>query len=134
MVHGRAAVRSYVRSLGKESREWLLALYVDGNLQLLAVDTVARGTVDDCPVPFWKIIHRAHTLSAGGFILVHNHPSGDVTPSQSDIQITRRLARVSHELDVPLLDHLVVAGDEIREIGAWGWDDYPYGRRADADK
>jgi DNA repair protein RadC len=116
-------VKAYVESLGHEAEEWLLALYVDSELQLLAVDTVARGDFGSCDVPFWKIISRGHALKAKGFILVHNHPSGDPRPSRSDIQITRRLAHVSHELDVPLLDHLIVAGDKLREVGEWGWGD-----------
>ena len=125
---GREAVKTYVESLGQEAHEWLMALYVDGHLQLLAVDTVARGDIGSCPVPFWKIISRAHAIKAQGFVLVHNHPSGDPRPSASDIQVTRRLARISQELDVPLLDHFIVAGDELCEIAEWHWKDIPYGR------
>lgn len=126
--HGRAAVKAYVDSLGDETNEWLLALYVDGDLELLAVDTVARGHISGCEVPFWKLIDRGHALKAAGFILVHNHPSGNPTPSLNDIRVTRRLANVSRELDIPLLDHFVIAGGELREIGHWYWDDYPCGR------
>jgi DNA repair protein RadC len=121
VLHGRAAVKAYVASLGYEAQEWLLALYVDARMQLLAVDTVACGNEYSCDVPFWRLISRAKALEAAGFILVHNHPSGDPRPSQSDIRITRRLAHVSHELDVPLLDHLIIAGDQLREVGEWGW-------------
>jgi len=128
LSHGRAAVKAYVESLGEEAHEWLLALYVDGDLGLLAVDTVARGDVSSCPVPFWKIIERAHALSAAGFVLVHNHPSGDLTPSMSDIRTTRRLADISRELDVPLLDHLIVARDQIVEVGYWYWHERSYER------
>lgn len=129
LAHGRAAVKAYVASLGQEAHEWLLALYVDGELNLLAVDTVARGGATECPVPFWKLLHRAHTVEAAGFILVHNHPSGDPTPSVADVRVTRRLAHVSHELDFPLLDHFIIAGDEMREIAEWYWRDEPYDRR-----
>lgn len=129
LAHGRKAVKAYVESLGDEAHEWLLALYVDGHLQLLAVDTVAQGDIGSCPVPFQKLIHRACAVGAEGFVLVHNHPSGDPKPSVSDVQVTRRLARVSHELDVPLLDHLIVAKDKILEIGEWYWDERPYERQ-----
>ncbi|MFL6742118.1 MAG: JAB domain-containing protein [Sphingomicrobium sp.] len=128
-MHGRKAVKAYVESLGHEAREWLLALYVDGHLQLLSVDTVARGDVGGCPIPFWKIIERAHAIKAQGFVLVHNHPSGDPKASTADIQVTRRLAHVSHELNVPLLDHLIVAGNELYEVAEWHWDGHPYGRQ-----
>lgn len=128
LAHGRLAVKAYVESLGQEASEWLLALYVDQELQLLAVDTVARGGISSCEVPFWKLIDRGHALKAAAFILAHNHPSGDPTPSRRDIQTTERLASVSRDLDIPLLDHLIVAGDEIKSIKQWyDWsDDHPY--------
>jgi DNA repair protein RadC len=105
--------------LSQEAHEWLLALYVDEHFQLLCVDTVARGDISSCKVPFWKLIDRGHQLKAAGFVLVHNHPSGDARASQSDIQLTRRLAYVSRELEIPLLDHLIVAGTQVREVGEW---------------
>src|SRR6476646_7721863 len=91
VFHGKQAVRSYVESLGQEAHEWLLALYVDAKLNLLAVDTAARGDVAGCRVPIWKIIDRGHRLRAAGYMLVHNHPSGDPRPSRDDILVTRRL-------------------------------------------
>jgi DNA repair protein RadC len=122
-VRGRAAVKAYVESLGEEAHEWLLSLYVDEHLQLLGVDTLSQGSVSSTHVPFWLLIKRAKLIQAKGFILVHNHPSGDPTPSTCDIRVTRRLAGVSRELDVPLLDHLIVAGEQILEIGEWYWGD-----------
>jgi DNA repair protein RadC len=119
VLHGRLAVKSYVASLGRAAHEWLLALYVDVELQLLAVDTVAQGDVSSCDIPTWHLISRGKALGAAGFILVHNHPSGDARASQSDIQSTCRLAHVARELDVPLLDHLVIAGDDMTSVGYW---------------
>lgn len=116
-VLGRVAVRSYVASLGHEVHEWLLALFVDSGYSLLAVDTIAKGGVSDVEVNFGRILFRGHQLGAAGFILVHNHPSGDPTPSQADIRITARLAHVSRDLDIPLIDHLIVAGDAMRSCG-----------------
>jgi DNA repair protein RadC len=117
VVHGRQAVKAYVKSLGKESHEWLLALYVDVKMQLLAVDTIARGDTGSCPLPTWKLLDRGHALRAAGFILVHNHPSGDPTPSETDIKATIRLARIAQDLDMPLLDHLIIAGDAMNSCG-----------------
>ena len=115
-VRSREAVWEYVHSLGEEAHEWLLALYVDDHLQLLAVDTVAQGDVSSCKVSFGHVLCRGRELKATGFILVHNHPSGDPTPSHSDKVVTARLARVSHEMNIPLLDHLIVAGNEMRRV------------------
>jgi DNA repair protein RadC len=116
-VRGRSAVKAYVESLGQEAAEWLLALFVDKELNLLAVDTVARGDVSSCRVNFGQILVRAHALNAAGFILVHNHPSGNPTPSQDDVRITARLRHLSQELDLPLLDHLIIAGDKMKSMG-----------------
>jgi DNA repair protein RadC len=118
-VRGRAQVKAYVESLGQEAREWLLALYVDKDLQLLAVDTIGRGGVSGVRVSFARILCRGHELNAAGFILVHNHPSGDPRPSRSDIEITGRLRRASAELEMPLLEHLIIAGDEVTSVGGF---------------
>lgn len=126
--HGRKAVKAYVQSLGEEANEWLLALYVDPHLQLIAVETVNRGQVDEVHVPFWKLMERGKALAAAGFVLVHNHPSGDPRPSLADIRLTVRLAQTSRDLDMPLLDHLIVAGEHIGEVAEWHWRDEPYRR------
>jgi DNA repair protein RadC len=118
-VRGRAAVKAYVATLPQEAREWLLALFVDDNLNLLAVDTIARGDLSSCPVPFARILCRGHALNATGFLLVHNHPSGDPTPSDTDLRLTRRLRHASEDLEMPLIDHLIVAGDEMISVGGF---------------
>jgi DNA repair protein RadC len=112
-LRGRGVVQRYVASLGKEMREWLLALYVDSDLNLLAVDTLAQGTVSDCPVPFGRLYRHAVQLKAQGFILVHNHPSGDARPSQADLQITKRVREVSYDLDMPLIEHLIITKNDV---------------------
>lgn len=116
VMHGTMAVKQYVASLGEETHEWLLALYVDDDLQLLSVETIARGGISDCPVPKRHLISRAKTLRAAGFILVHNHPSGDTRPSGADIQITQSVAMIAREFDVPLLDHFVIAGAKMLSL------------------
>lgn len=118
-LRGRQAVKDYLSSLGAEAEEWLLALYVDTELNLLMVDTIAQGTVSSCVVRFPRILLRGHELGAAGFILVHNHPSGDPTPSAEDFRTTARLRRTSEEMELPLLDHFIVARDAIRRIGEW---------------
>lgn len=113
---------AYVESLGPELNEWLLALYVKqlrDNFELLAVDTIAQGGVDSVRMPFGKIIYRGQQLGAEGFILVHNHPSGDPTPGPTDLKMTRRLAGVSRDLDMPLLCHYVIARGGMQTVCEW---------------
>lgn len=118
-LRGKDAVKAYVASLGSEANEWLLALFVDKDLNLLAVDTIGRGDVGGVRVSFAPILCRGHALKAAGFILVHNHPSGIAKPSQDDIRTTVRLRRASADLEMPLLDHLIVAGDKVESIGGF---------------
>lgn len=116
-LRDRSALKRYVASLGSETSEWLLALYVDNDLNLLAVDTVGRGDISSVRVNFGSILGRGHALQASGFILVHNHPSGICQPSSDDIRFTSRLRWLSQELDLPLLDHCILAGEELVSIG-----------------
>lgn len=115
-VRNRAAVKAYVETLAEETNEWLLALYVGDELNLLSVHTVGKGSVSGCEINFGNIYLHGRAHGASGFILVHNHPSGDSTPSPQDVRATNWLARISTELNMPLLDHLVVARDGIRSI------------------
>ena len=108
----------YVRSLSEATHEWLLAFYVDSELNLLSTETVGKGGVE-IPVDIGAILCRGRALHAKGFLLVHNHPSGDPTASNSDVRLTRRLYRMSQDFDLPLLDHFVVAGGEMLQIGHW---------------
>lgn len=113
----RAAVFDYVRSLGDESSEWLCALYVDEGLNLLAVETVCVGEPNSVEIDFGAVICRGRVHEAAGFLLVHNHPSGDPNPSAADKRTTARLRFVSEQMDMPLLDHFIVAGDRMESVG-----------------
>lgn len=87
---------------------WLLAL--DGRSRLRAVRCVARGGLHGMGVRAADPLRLALRAAASGFVLVHNHPSGDPTPSDEDVTFTRRVAAAGVVVGVPLLDHVVVAG------------------------
>jgi DNA repair protein RadC len=86
---------------------WLLAL--DGRSRLRAVRCVAKGGLHGMGVRAADPLRIALRAAASGFVLVHNHPSGDPTPSLEDIAFTRRVAAAAVVVGVPLLDHVVVA-------------------------
>ena len=115
----RAAVHDYVRSLSAETHEWLLALYVDQGLNLLAVETVDLGSVGDVALDKCRVVLRGLQLRAAGFVLVHNHPSGFPEPSRADIGATRSLRMLAEDYDCHLLDHFIVAGDRMVSVGSW---------------
>lgn len=109
-----AVLRAYLRALlSPEPREKFVVLFLDQSLRLIACETMAEGTVAHAPVYTREVIRRALELSATAMILVHNHPSGSRKISQSDIASTAAIERGAASLDIEVIDHLVVAGDDI---------------------
>jgi DNA repair protein RadC len=103
------ALTSYLQTvLGRERIEQCRVLYLDTRNRLLADEVQTRGTVNHTPVYPREIARRALELNATAVILVHNHPSGDPTPSQDDIVMTRQLHAALDAVSVALHDHLVV--------------------------
>lgn len=115
----RQAVLAYSRSMADEAREWLIVFFVNDDLELLAADTIGRGTVSSVILPSASLICRGRGLGATGFILVHNHPSGDPTPSEADIKQTIRLAQLSQDMELRMLGHFVIGNEEMTEVGYW---------------
>jgi len=83
-------------------------LFLDRKNVLIADEELNRGTVDHTPVYPREIVKRALELNASALIVVHNHPSGDPTPSQADIAMTREIQRATAAIGVTLHDHLVI--------------------------
>lgn len=79
-----------------------------------------HGTVDHAPVYPREVMRRALELSASALILVHNHPSGDPTPSGADVQMTREIIEAGKALRVAIHDHLVVGRDGVASFKALG--------------
>lgn len=88
--------------------EQFRVLYLDRKNVLIADEEQARGTVDHVPVYPREIIRRALELNASALILVHNHPSGDPTPSDSDITMTARIMQAADSMGITLHDHLII--------------------------
>ena len=88
--------------------EQFRVLYLDRKNVLIADEEQARGTVDHVPVYPREIIRRALELNASALILVHNHPSGDPTPSDSDITMTARIAQAADSMGITIHDHLII--------------------------
>jgi DNA repair protein RadC len=70
-----------------------------------------EGTVDHTPVYPREVLRRAIELHATGCVLVHNHPSGDATPSRSDIEMTKQVAQACNLLGISVHDHVIIARD-----------------------
>ena len=95
-------------ALARERIEQFRVLFLDGKNHLLADEVQARGTVNHTPAYPREILKRALELHATALILVHNHPSGDPTPSRQDVEMTREIEEAGRVLSVVVHDHIVV--------------------------
>ncbi|RDI60932.1 RadC family protein [Microvirga subterranea] len=89
-------------------REQFRLLFLDKRNGLIADEVQQSGTVDHTPVYPREVVKRALELSASALILVHNHPSGDPTPSPADIKMTREIIEVAKPLGITVHDHIIV--------------------------
>jgi len=104
-----AAVIDYCRTtMAFADREQFRILFLDKRNQLIADELQQAGTVDHTPVYPREIVKRGLELSATAIILVHNHPSGDPTPSQADIQMTKTIIDIAGPLGIAVHDHIIV--------------------------
>lgn len=102
-------VLNYIKAAqAYEHREQFRILFLDKKNRLLADEVQGEGTVDHTPVYVREVVKRALELSATAMILVHNHPSGDPTPSHADIDMTRQIAQAARPLGVSVHDHIIV--------------------------
>jgi DNA repair protein RadC len=91
-----------------ESIEQFRVLFLDKKNRLIADEVQQTGTVDHTPVDPREVIKRALELSATAVILVHNHPSGDPSPSSADVRMTRQIADIGKSMGITLHDHIIV--------------------------
>jgi DNA repair protein RadC len=95
-------------SMAFADKEQFRILFLDKRNQLISDEVQQTGTVDHTPVYPREVIKRALELSATAIILVHNHPSGDPTPSQADIQMTKAIIDIAKPLGIAVHDHIIV--------------------------
>jgi DNA repair protein RadC len=95
-------------AMARVPHEEFRVLFLDRKNVLIADEEQAKGTVDHTPVYPREIIKRALELSASAIILVHNHPSGDPSPSKADIAMTREVASAAKMMGITVHDHLVI--------------------------
>ncbi len=93
--------------LAHQMNEQFNVLFLDNNNSLIADETQQRGTVNHVPLYPREVIKRALELHASAIILVHNHPSGDPTPSSADIEMTEEVCQAGQKLDIAVHDHLI---------------------------
>jgi DNA repair protein RadC len=95
-------------SMGFEKIEEFRVLYLDRKNLLVTEEVHQRGTVDHTPVYPREVVRRPLEYGASALILVHNHPSGDTTPSNADIEMTKEVAKAALTMEIILHDHVIV--------------------------
>ena len=116
-----SALTEYLHSaMAREANEQFRLLFLDRKNRLIGDEIQARGTVDHTPVYVREVVKRALDLGATALILVHNHPSGDPTPSRADIEMTRDIARALTPVGVTVHDHVIVGGGAPASLRAMG--------------
>ncbi len=100
-------------------QELFLVIGVDIRNGLIDVVEVARGSVAHVEVHPREVFRPLVRMAAAGAVLVHNHPSGDPTPSPDDIELTRRMREAGDLVGIPVIDHVVIGERSFRSIGEW---------------
>jgi DNA repair protein RadC len=117
-----AALLDYCHTaMSHRETECFRVLYLDRKNVLIADEEQARGTVDHVPVYPREVVKRALELNASALILVHNHPSGDPTPSDADIAMTHQISEAAQVLGLTLHDHLIIGKSSEMSLRSAGY-------------
>ena len=103
-----AAVRALAGEISEYDRECVCVVNIDVKNRPINYNMAALGSLDQCPVSITNILKSAILSNASGMILMHPHPSGDVTPSEPDLQVTKQLSEACCLMNIRLLDHIIV--------------------------
>ena len=101
-------------------REEFMVMYLNQQNQLIAYETLFAGSISSTEVHPREVVKRALYFNAAAVILAHNHPSGNIIPSQADKTITQRLVKALHLVDIRVPDHLIVGGTQILSFAEHG--------------
>ena len=104
------ALLDYLRAdMAHHAIERVRVLHLNSRNVLIRDELMNEGSIDEAPVYAREVIRRAIDLGSAGLILVHNHPSGDASPSKADIEVTRAIADAGRRLNIAVHDHIIVA-------------------------
>lgn len=106
----------YLTDIKDERREHFVTLYLNARNQVIHKELTSIGSLSSAIVHPREVFRFGVELSAASVILAHNHPSGDVSPSQDDINLTRRLVQAGEILGIDVLDHIIVGRDDFLSL------------------
>lgn len=111
MTSPGVVARYFIKKLGKEKREHFYALFLDTKNKLLREELISLGSLDLSIAHPREVFRGAILNAAKNIIVLHNHPSGDPTPSEEDINLTKRLKKVGDLIGIEVLDHIIIGED-----------------------
>ena len=103
--------------LRHETKEYFFSIHLDGKNRICCVDEVSVGSLNQSLVVAREVYKSALLSSAAAIIVLHNHPTGDPTPSREDIEITKRLKEAGDIIGVRLLDHIIIGDSFVSFVG-----------------
>lgn len=110
VINNWDAMIDYCRtSLAHQKNEEFKIIFLNSKLVVIGEESQARGTVDQVSIHPREVIKSAMDKGASAIILVHNHPSGNVTPSKADIEITKKIKMAAEVVDIRILDHIIIS-------------------------
>lgn len=116
----RALLDYCTAAMQHKKREEFRVLFLNKKNRLIADEVLQQGTIDHTPVYPREVVRRALELSASAIILAHNHPSGDPTPSQADIDMTQQIIMIAAPLGIKVHDHLIIGGKDHYSFKSYG--------------
>jgi len=108
------------QNLALEAKEHFITLHLDGKNRIACFDRVSVGSLNQTIVHPREIFKTALLSSAAAIVLIHNHPSGDPTPSREDLEITRRIKEAGELLGIRVLDHIIVGNGQFLSMTEGG--------------
>ena len=120
-INGPADALPLLTEIKDQRKEFFLCLYLNARNQLIHKEVVSIGSLSASIVHPREVFQMAVTKSAASILLAHSHPSGDVSPSRDDVDLTRRLQRAGEIMGVDILDHLIIAADQFLSLKEQGY-------------
>ena len=102
----------YKHVIGDKKQEYFCCIYLDNQKRIIKDKTIFIGTLNYSPIHPREIFKEAYILSASSIICIHNHPSGNVIPSEEDITTTKRLVEIGRLLGISVVDHIIIGFDK----------------------
>lgn len=99
----------HIREYAGKKQEYLLVFYLNTRNELIQKEVVGVGSLNSMLITPKEIFNHALTTPCASIIVVHNHPSGDPTPSEDDIHFTRRIHEAGEVMSIPLIDHVIIS-------------------------